>query len=100
MDILLKNPVQILFGDVIVTLPHPADFALHKLLISGRRKNKDKAEKDRTQAISLLNALNTVGDIEAVHSEYSAMPKSWKKTIIKELSVLKENKLVSLLENK
>jgi hypothetical protein len=98
MDGLSRNPIQMLFGDVTVSLPHPVDFALHKLLIAGRRKSKDKAEKDRAQAVALLNALNMVGDFATVPAVYSAMPRSWRKTIRQELLALGENQLLGLIE--
>ena len=62
MDALTRDPIHIQFNDVTVTLPHPVDFALHKLFIAGQRKDKDKAEKDRSQAIALLTVLNASGD--------------------------------------
>ena len=98
MDALVRNPIQMLFNDVIVTLPHPVDFALHKLLIAGRRNNKAKAEKDRIQAIGLLTALNNSGEIETVRIVYDAMSKSWRKTIKQELLALGEEQFVELLE--
>lgn len=70
MDALARNPIQILFNDVTVTLPHPVDFALHKLLIAGRRKERTKAEKDRAQAIALLIALNDSGEIRTIRTVY------------------------------
>jgi len=76
MDALARNPIQMLFDDVKVTLPHPVDFALHKLLIAGRRKEGTKAEKDRAQAIALLTALIDSGETETIHTVLDAMPKS------------------------
>ena len=34
LDIAMMNTVQLHFGDVLVTAPHPAAFALHKLLVA------------------------------------------------------------------
>ena len=45
MDALARNPIQMLFNDVTVNLPHPVDFTLHKLLIAGRRKERTKAAR-------------------------------------------------------
>ncbi len=98
MDALARNPIQILFNDVTVTLPHPVDFALHKLLIAGRRKERSKAEKDRAQAIALLIALNDSGEIGTIRTVYDAMPKSWGKTIKRELLALGEEQLIELIE--
>ncbi|MFC1461052.1 GSU2403 family nucleotidyltransferase fold protein [Verrucomicrobiota bacterium] len=98
MDALARNPIQMRFDDTTVTVPHPVDFALHKLLIAGRRKEKAKAEKDRSQATALLNALNDSGEIKTVRTVYCAMPNSWRKTIKKELLALGEEQLVELIE--
>jgi len=98
MDALSRDPIQMLFGDVSVTLPHPVDFALHKLLIAGRRNRKEKAEKDRTQAVALLKALNIAGDFETVRTVYTGMPKSWRRKIRQELLALGEEQLIVLIE--
>jgi len=98
MDALARNPIQMLFDDVKVTLPHPVDFALHKLLIAGRRKEGTKAEKDRAQAIALLTALIDSGETETIHTVLDAMPKSWRKTIKRELLALGEEQLIELIE--
>jgi len=97
MDALARAPIQMLFDDIKVTIPHPADFALHKLLIAGRRKQKAKAEKDRIQAVALLMALNNRDEIETVRSVYHAMPKSWQKTIKRELLDLGEEEVFDLV---
>lgn len=97
MDSLAHNPIQMAFGEVVVTLPHPVNFALHKLLIAGRRKNEDKAEKDRTQAIALLKALNDSGETESVRTALAEMPKTWIKTIQRELVNRDEEELWQLI---
>ena len=97
MDTLARAPIKILFGDVKVNIPHPADFALHKLLIANRRKQKEKAEKDRTQAIALLMALNESNEIETVREIYQEMPKSWQKKITQELLNLGEDNMVEII---
>lgn len=43
LDLLARSPIQLFFGDTKVCIPHPANFALQKLLIADRRKNRDKA---------------------------------------------------------
>ncbi|MDP6491006.1 MAG: GSU2403 family nucleotidyltransferase fold protein [Kiritimatiellia bacterium] len=85
MDALAKDPIQMTFEGVTITLPHPINFALHKLLIAGRRKNREKAEKDRTQAVALLRALDDSGEAAAVRAALAGMPATWRKTIRKEL---------------
>lgn len=95
VDALFRAPINILFDDVKVNIPHPADFALHKLLIANRRKQKEKAEKDRIQARALLRALAEFNEIETVRAIYHSMPKSWKKKICQELLNLGENNILA-----
>jgi len=57
--------------------PHPANFCLHKLLISRRRKNPAKAEKDLQQALLTGDKVNS-RDLKKV---YGALPKTWQKDI-------------------
>ena len=75
MDFLAQDPIQMVFHDIKVTLPHPANFALQKLLIAERRKQKDKAEKDRIQAVAVLTALDASAEFTTVCALYHAMPK-------------------------
>lgn len=100
MDTLARAPIQMLFSDVMVNIPHPIDFALHKLLIANRRKQKEKSEKDRTQAVALLAALNESNEIEIVRELYQSMPKSRQKTIRRELLDLEEVEIADLLNLK
>ena len=98
MDIPFRNPIEVTFGDVKVRIPHPADFALHKLLIAGRRKNTGKADKDKTQAIAILGALNESGEFDIVREIFQSMPKSWQKTIKSELTNLYETEILDLMK--
>ena len=98
MDFLAQDPIQMLFDDITVTVPHPVSFALQKLLIAERRKQKDKAQKDRSQALALLHELRTSGELETVRTRYHTMPKSWQKTVNRELTTLGEKELLALVE--
>jgi len=97
MDLLLRDSIPVLFNDMTVTIPHPANFALQKLLIARRRKQKDKAEKDKAQAIAILRALDASDQLGAVRSLLETMPQSWQRTIRKELTELGEKALLDLI---
>lgn len=60
LDYLIENPVQAVvigrFG-ILVNVPDPARFALHKLFISEGRSAFEQTEKDRRQAGDLLEVL-------------------------------------------
>lgn len=46
LDLLLTNTITVDYRTIPVRLPHPVHFALHKLIVAGRR-NIEKAEKDQ-----------------------------------------------------
>ena len=94
MDALARHPIELKLQGVSVRVPHPADFALHKLLIASRRKEAAKSEKDRNQAISLLQTLRDAGEMPLVMEILRGMPKSWQATIHKELVSLGEADLL------
>lgn len=78
VDILLEDPVEVQEKGVKVLIPKPGAFALHKLLISGRRKKRDKKAKDLQQALHVLEAI----DIKEVIKIYKTFPVSWQKLIL------------------
>lgn len=53
-------------GAVVVNIPHPARYALHKLLVYGERKGSylQKAQKDLWQAAALLECLKALRNWE------------------------------------
>lgn len=97
MDIPFRAPIEQLFGDVKVRVPHPADFAFHKLLIADRRKKADKAQKDITQAIAVLKALINSKQSEGILASYSALTKAWQRKVHNKLSDLQEDDLMKLI---
>lgn len=68
-------------GGVLVSVPHPARFAILKLLVAQDRKSafQAKADKDVVQATQLLEALEDLrpGDLSAAWRNASARGKSW-----------------------
>ncbi|MFH0908194.1 MAG: GSU2403 family nucleotidyltransferase fold protein [bacterium] len=94
MDVLAENPIVLKLEGISVKVPHPAHFALHKLLIAGRRKHPEKAPKDRAQAVGILKSLRATGEMGVVHTLFAKFPARWKKTIRDELAALGEQELL------
>ncbi len=46
----------------MLNVPHPAAFALQKLIISSRRMKKEKGIKERQEAIRIMNCLIAKGE--------------------------------------
>lgn len=96
LDLLLGDTISVPFQSINVRLPHPANFALHKLLISGRRQN-EKGERDREQAIAVMQALQAAGQDIRLRTVFTDLPGRWKKEIMKALDITGEAKLSALL---
>jgi len=71
-------------------------FALHKLLISGRRQG-DKAERDREQAVAVMRALEVTGDAARLRSVFVGLPPKWKVQIIGAIRKTDQDGIASLL---
>lgn len=81
MDFILGNTIRARFGEILVSVPHPANFALSKLMVSTRRNVAVKQENDQRQAVQVLRALIENGDGKTLRIVFDGMPKTWQKTI-------------------
>lgn len=97
LEILTQNTVEVSVDGVPLRLPHPANFALHKLIISGRRQNKDKAAKDRRAALDILRTLMSKGDAACVKDVFQTFPKKWQKKVLAVLDAEQEMELIEWL---
>lgn len=76
-------------GATLVNVPDPARFALHKLIVSGRRQAYEqvKAGKDRQQAGELIAILHEErrGDLLLAVDELNKLPAVWRTRLRREL---------------
>lgn len=100
LDFLVKDTVTVRLEGIDVVLPHPARFALHKLVVAQRRTNKDKAQKDNMVAVDILNDLVDGGKGALVRSVYRELSLPWQKKILSALKVLDAQEIAVVLENK
>lgn len=84
LDYLLEAPVSaplVNGGATLVNVPDPARFALHKLILAGRRPvaEQPKARKDRQQAAEMIEALHEDrrGDLALAAKALSGRPAVW-----------------------
>jgi len=79
-------------GATLVNVPDPARFALHKLIVSGRRQafEQAKAVKDRQQAGELLAALydDRRGDLTLAVEALNKRAAAWRIRLRRELAKL------------
>jgi hypothetical protein len=86
LNLLTTDVIRVSVDDFVVTVPHPVNFALQKLIVSERRSKSDKASKDRETALRLLAALAARGKRPLVVERFSSLPPGWRKTVLKALA--------------
>lgn len=96
MDLLLKNTMSVNFHGLNVTVPHPANFAIHKLIISSRRRG-EKNDQDRNQAVRIFEVLIDIGESQTIRTVFKAIPRTWQKAVRQLLKELKEDKILAIL---
>ncbi|MBS0338748.1 MAG: hypothetical protein JSS40_18490 [Proteobacteria bacterium] len=97
LDYLLEAPIAVPLlngGATLVNVPDPARFALHKLLISGRRQvfEQAKAGKDRQQAGEIIASLyeDRRGDLRLAVEALNKRAAAWRARLKRELAKLPE----------
>ncbi|MBU0502292.1 MAG: GSU2403 family nucleotidyltransferase fold protein [bacterium] len=98
LDFLVDNLIEIEIGKLKIRLPHPAAFALHKLIILGRRTKKEKADKDKEQALMIIDFIVRKEETTKLRSIYSSMPVKWQKKIVAALEKLDRKDVVAILQ--
>lgn len=88
MDFLCKDVLQLPFGGLDVSVPHPARFALLKLIVFGRRQKPVKRENDLRQAGQVIRALVAFGQHQSLRAVFAAMPKKWQGDVRRALAAL------------
>ena len=95
LDYLLEAPVPtplVNGGATLVNVPDPARFALHKLMVSGRRQafEQTKAGKDRQQAAEIIATLyeDRRGDLGLAMKALNKRPVAWRTRLKRELAKL------------
>ena len=100
LDLLAENVIQVKIQDIPVKLPHPVNFALHKMIIFQRRKNPEKIEKDKDAAVNILKALIHKGEANVIKNVFNSMLPKWQKKIIKGLEQAEEKELLKIIAAK
>lgn len=82
MNIPLAYNFVMPFRDISIRLPEPEAFALHKLIISQRRLNPIKKEKDTATARGMLEFIQTREESRnRLKAILESFPKGWKKKV-------------------
>lgn len=97
LSLLSENVIKIKVENFNISLPHPANFALHKLIIFQRRFKEDKAIKDRNAAVEILRALINKSESVTIKHIFNSLIPKWQKKIIKGLRDMKEKEILKIL---
>lgn len=103
MDILEEETIQVELEGIKIIVPHPVNFALHKLLICTRRSGsnkKEKAEKDKRVAVQILNSLIKAKEIAPIKGIFRALHENRKKEILQTLKTEDTTEILGILQNK
>lgn len=98
LDYLLQNTICIEAEGLKINVPHPAAFALHKLIISSRRTKEEKLLKDRKEALAVLTALVRKGDEGEIKSMLDRMPSRWRKRVMDVLTETDNIEIMRILK--
>jgi len=98
LSFLSSDVMKVKVNNFYVTVPHPANFALHKLIIFQRRIREEKAIKDRNAALGILDALIKKGEEKTIQKMFNSIPTKWQKRIINNLKSINEQKILDILE--
>ena len=98
VEFLSQDVIRLKVGSIKVTLPHPANFALHKLLVMSRRPKEEKQAKDKEAAVKILSALIDSEQSNTIRNAFRAMPKRWQGMVKKQLTDITEKEILVVLE--
>ena len=98
LDFLTQHTITVKVDRMLVTLPHPANYALQKLLILDRRRRPEKTAKDKDAAVQVLKALIEKDQQDFVRSVYDSMPRRWRTKVRKVLTELQDREILSIFE--
>ncbi len=98
LSLLTQRIINTEVEGVKISLPHPAVFAFHKLIVAQIRKNKDKEAKDKEQAVRILRALIDKGELAATKKFLSCMFLKWQAKVLTSLKEMGELELLGALK--
>lgn len=96
LDLLAKNTISVKVEEFELTLPHPANYALHKLLVIHRRHKPEKIKKDENAAAQILRAVINKREQQVVLKLFQSLPKRWQKRITEALTTLDNKEILDV----
>jgi len=98
LELLSNNVIKVKTDGLILTMPHPANFALHKLIVAQRRVKKEKSIKDMEAAVKVLRMLIEKGEKDIITKTFTLISPKWQKKIIEVLVANDQVDLAAILK--
>jgi hypothetical protein len=98
LELLAQDTITAKVKSVSVTLPHPACFALHKLVILGKRPTPEKQLKDKEAAVKIMRALVDKGEGNFIKKVFHTLPQRWQSKVKKALVDFRDKEVLEALE--
>ncbi|HNZ11896.1 MAG: hypothetical protein KBG22_14210 [Smithella sp.] len=84
LDLIQSHVMEISFRRILLNVPEPAAYVLHKFIVSGRRNKTFKREKDIETARQIGEyLLEHENQRKKMREIYLGMPEKWKKDLMK-----------------
>lgn len=97
LQFISRDTIKCKLSSTTITLPHPANFALHKLLVMSKRAKSEKKAKDKEAAVRILNALIDSGWDDTIKNAFQTMPNKWQNMVKKQLTETTDKKILAIL---
>lgn len=99
LGLLSARTIKVKVEDFHITLPHPANFALHKLIIAQRRLREEKALKDISSAIGVIRALLEKKEAAELKRVFDSIPRKWQAQVMDGLKDSHEEEILELFSS-
>jgi hypothetical protein len=98
LGFLAQNTITVHVQGTAVTVPHPANFGLHKLLVLSRRATPEKRAKDKEAALRVLHALIEKGQGNLIRMAFDTKPHRWQERVRKQLADPLDRNVLDILQ--
>jgi len=85
LELLERDTIIVDFSGLKVTLPHPVNFGLHKIIVSSRRTNTDKTAKDVQAGLEVLRLCVDNMDAPRIIELFGNISQKQRKAVIQSL---------------
>ena len=98
LGLLEWDTIVVDFGGLKVTIPHPVNFGLHKILVSSRRTDADKKAKDIKAGVEVLRMCAENMDGPRIVDLFGTISQKQRQRIIKSLEASGAEDLLKMLD--